>query len=171
MQPSTRVPSFDALKWIGERSPSLQRFLRRGLQPLLHFALMWNMFEGQLCDSSVSVQKLREVAITLAQRRFAASPDAKAFLDFIRTRYFADGRVTERFYSLNLRSEHQRNAVFSVLSGATSDPAEAIFAQLLVVYRYRNNTFHGLKEIAEVFGSQVLFDQAARFLGAVLDAA
>jgi hypothetical protein len=170
--PSTpaRQP-FNALEWIGTRAPSLQRFLGHGSQPLLHFALMWNMFEGQLCEASVSVAKLRKVAELLAQRNLASHPDAISFLQFVRGRYWDNNAVTYRFHALNLRSTQESNAVTAVLSGEATGAAEVIFAQLLVVYRYRNNTFHGLKEIAEVLGSQELFNEAARFLSAALERA
>jgi len=171
MQTQKSPRAFDAIEWIGTRAPSLQRFLGHELQPLLHFALMWNMFEGQLCDSSASVPTLEEVAARLAQRGFATHPAAESFKKFIQDRYFTNGTLTDKFHSLRLRSDQERTAVLSAVSGKAENPSDIIFAQLLVVYRYRNNTFHGLKEIAEVFGSQVLFDEAARYLGAVLDVA
>jgi len=99
--------SFNAIDWIGAREPSLQRFLAHDSQPLLHFALMWNMFEGQLCEASASVPKLREVAELLVQRDLSSHPSAVAFLQFIRERYWENNAVTPRFHALRLRSEQE----------------------------------------------------------------
>ncbi|ALT78962.1 hypothetical protein [Paucibacter sp. KCTC 42545] len=167
----TPLESFDAIRWIGERQPSLQRHLGPGSQPLLHFALMWNMFEGELCDSSASSAKLREVAVRLAERGLLAHPSAQAFRQFVEERYWDGEKVTERFAFLRLRSAAENVAVSGVLSGQIAESEGVIHALLLVVYRYRNNTFHGLKEVAEVLGSPELFDQGARFLGAALECA
>jgi hypothetical protein len=169
MPTDTSDQPFDAIEWIGARQPSLQRYVGHGSQPLLHFALMWNMFEGELCDASASVSKLRSVADLLAQRELLSHPAATTFVDFVRDRYWANESVTNRFHSLCFRTAHESNAVIAVLSGEAVSTPEIIYAMLLVIYRYRNNTFHGLKEVAEVLGSQELFDQSARFLGAALE--
>ena len=168
--PRTPNSSFDAIDWMVGRQPGLARYLRFDPQPLLHFALMWNMFEAEVCDCSASVTKLRTVANTLASRDFAGHPQAVSFLTFLRERYWAKTGPTDYMFGLRFRTEEERCLVSEVLSAQKPSPPESIFAQLLVVYRYRNNTFHGLKSIAEIFGSSILFDQSARFLAAALEA-
>jgi len=167
--PNNSATSFDAIQWIGARQPSLQRYFGEGSQPLLHFALMWNMFEGELCDSAANPAKLKEVSALLAQRGLMTHRSSEAFLKFLQERYWNGKELTGRFQFLRLRSAAEVAVVSEMLSGGTTDPVKVIHALLLVVYRYRNNTFHGLKEIAEVLGGQELFDQSARFLGAALE--
>lgn len=168
---TTTPASFDAIQWIGKRQPSLQRYFDQGSHSLLHFALMWNMFEGELCDSSANSTKLREVSATLAQRGLMTHPTSQGFLKFVQERYWDGKELTGRFQFLHLRSVAEVATVSEMLSGQTTDPPSVAHALLLIVCRYRNNTFHGLKEITEVLGSPELFDQSAKFLSAALECA
>ena len=130
---------------------------------------MWNMFEGELCKTSANVRKLSQVGVLLARRGLMLHSSSKSFLKFVQDRYWNENELTGKFQSLHLRSAAEVAAVSEMLSCKTTDQARVVYALLLIVYRYRNNTFHGLKEIEEVLGSPELFDQSARFLGAVLE--
>ena len=168
---SSSSSKFDAIRWICDRQPSLERYVEFGSVPLLHFTLMWNMFEGSLCDASASPAKLKAVANTLAQTILLEKSADREFLDFTKERYWTDGAPSHRFSFLRLRSAAEVDVVINVISGNSANDADVIYGLLLIVYRYRNNTFHGLKEVANVFGSPELFEQSSRFLSIVLDCA
>ena len=168
MNAPVNVP-FNAVEWIARQQPSLRRFVLSEHHPLLHFALMWNIFEGEACECSASIDKLRRVAETLAARQFATHHQAVAFMAFLRSRYWRDKGLTTRFVALRFRTPKEEELVSRVLGREATSAADTIFAQLLVVYRYRNNTFHGLKTITDIFGSAELFDESARFLAATME--
>ncbi len=66
-------------------------------------------------------------------------------LAYFRNRYFDEGVHNERFEHLNLRDNDQPTLVFEVLSNLTNNIQNIVSALLIIVYRYRNNFFHGLK--------------------------
>jgi len=66
-------------------------------------------------------------------------------LQYFRKRYFRDGMYTEEFEGLRLRGNDFRPLVENVLSGENSDAADNVIALFVILYRLRNNLFHGNK--------------------------
>lgn len=78
-------------------------------------------------------------------------------LAYFRRRYFAQGEFTYHFQCLNLRPVDQPELVEAVISGANNEPRDRVLAVLLIIWRFRNNLFHGAK------WSYRLRDQRANF--------
>jgi hypothetical protein len=83
-----------------------------------------------------------------------------AELAYFRDRYFADGAITYHFPFLELRPSDHPDVVRAVVEGANNDPRDRMLALLMIVWRLRNNLFHGAKW---AYG---LRDQRANFIRA-----
>ena len=68
-----------------------------------------------------------------------------AELAYFRRRYFANGGFTHHFPHLNLRSADYPDLVQAVLDGSNNDPRDRLLVLLMIVWRLRNNLFHGEK--------------------------
>ncbi|WP_217431917.1 hypothetical protein [Duganella vulcania] len=66
-------------------------------------------------------------------------------LAYFRQRYFANGAFTHHFTHLHLRPADQPVIVQSVIEGGNSDPRDCLLTVLMIVWRFRNNLFHGAK--------------------------
>lgn len=67
-------------------------------------------------------------------------------LAYFRGRYVgADGEFTHHYAHLNLRPADQPALIGRVLCDETDDVSEIAAGVLIIVYRYRNNLFHGEK--------------------------
>ena len=74
--------------------------------------------------------------------------DAVAFarsLAYFKDRYFQNGMATEHFRGLNLRRNDEPSLVEAVLKGENTNPIDGVIVLLIVVFRLRNNLFHGAK--------------------------
>ncbi len=64
---------------------------------------------------------------------------------YFRNRYFANGEVTHHFQHLNLRQSDHPDLVRSVIGGESDTPRDKVLCLLMIVWRLRNNLFHGEK--------------------------
>ena len=83
-------------------------------------------------------------SLTVDDGRFDQVPFGPA-LAYCRDRYFQQGAPTDHFQHLHLRNNDKPALVEAVLRGDNDDPADCVVVVLIVVYRFRNNLFHGAK--------------------------
>lgn len=135
---------------------------------ILCFALLWSLFEAKALNSSASAKALVELVHNKAEE---GRLDAHAFTDclaYFRARYYADGRFTADFDGLKLRRNDNHELVQQVLNGTNDDPADSVAVTLIIVYRLRNNLFHGIKWAYGIQGQRQNFEQANNALMAAI---
>jgi len=137
-------------------------------EALQRFTLLWTLFEAQVLESSASARKISEEIRNL-------EPDIilgdwfTEHLDYFSGRYVDGNNTNHRFDNLHLRNNDKPNLVRDVLTGKNADPASQLIGCLIIVYRFRNNFFHGIKW---AYGLQDQFDNfthSARLLIKVLE--
>jgi len=162
--------SFNAVDWMMERHPSLHRSGREQFEHVLHFALMWNMFESSVCNQSASLQALEAAVDELERNNLLGDIEFNSFLSYFQNRYVSNREFTERFPHLRLRSRDREQLVREVLLGNETNPSSVALTCLLIVYRYRNNLFHGIKEIYDIGNQKDLFEQSSMLLAKIMEA-
>lgn len=111
------------------------------------FCVMWAVFEcTQLADANVAVDELEHVAHRLTRNNVNFDEQ----LAFWTNRYIENGLTNERFEKLGFRYEPHKSLVASVLLREQTDTCKINHAILLIVYRLRNNLFHGNKDITRI---------------------
>jgi hypothetical protein len=161
---------FDAVEWMLSRHPGLARNGREQFDQARNFALMWNMFESYVCNQSASVGTIEAAINRLKEDNLLERVDFESYLSFIKDRYTSGDSFTVRFPHLNLRSRDRESLVRDVLLGENNQDKDVALACLIVVFRYRNNLFHGIKEINELGSQSELFERSSRLLAQVLEA-
>lgn len=81
-------------------------------------------------------------------------------LAYFRSRYCEDGKFTYHFDHLHLRAGDKPDLVKRALKGETADLSELAAAVLIIVYRFRNNLFHGIKWAYQIQGQLENFNHA-----------
>ena len=88
---------------------------------------------------------------------------------YFRQRYVSDGQTNHKFESLHFRRNDRRELVEAVLLGHEATAIEIVKALLIIVFRLRNNLFHGIKWAYEMRDQQRNFENAIAVLTRVLD--
>lgn len=132
------------------------------------FTLLWSLFEARLTNTSASIP-----TITAAMERLEAAgvlylPELERPLAYFRDRYAPGGAVLPRFEALRLNGQG-RPIVERVLRDEPAGPAEIATALMIIVYRLRNNLFHGNKWNDGIQDQRENFKNANQILMALMD--
>lgn len=138
---------FDASEWIIDYiGVHLDDDTKSTVQ---NFTMMWNIFEEFLCKNSANVPEFVKVAEKFDPEK--VSPETLQKLQdcllFWGFRYRTPDGFSDRFLSLDFRRNDRQDLVEAVLLGREVDPKQKFLALMIIVYRLRNNLFHGKKSI------------------------
>jgi len=152
------IAAFDPLAWVNEYTQPAIPINDEVFGPILHFSLMWNLFERDSCGreaTPLSIEKAVQTAF--AEGKLTLEP-FQEHLQYFRDRSQRNGMSIEQYLNaLKMKSQNARYLVGGVLSGALTDPNNAIHALLLIAHRIRNNLFHGEKDVAMLHTQSHLF--------------
>jgi hypothetical protein len=148
------------LEWLEQAVPGFNYLADAERQAILHFALLWSLFESKALQTKASARAIH----LLVQKREAEgrlnAADFQPSLIYFQDRYFANGEFTDHFQGLLLRRNDEPELVQQVLSGQTSAPVAVVTGLFIVIYRLRNNLFHGVKWAYGIRGQQGNFEHA-----------
>jgi hypothetical protein len=136
---------------------------------IMHFSLLWSFFEAEALHTNASANNILALVHEWASNgRLNIAPFATS-LAYFRDRYFNQGMFAESFQGLNLRRNDSPDLVREVLKGDNTNEADTVSALLIVVFRLRNNLFHGVKWAYGIRGQLDNFTNANTVLMAALD--
>ena len=125
------------------------------------FTVLWNVFESAHCKRWVSVAAIERLADRLGPH-FVLPENLLIARHFWLDRYVIAGETNHLFEGLHLDRNKREDFVRRVLLNANAPSDDWFKALLLIVYRLRNNLFHGEKGIPD------LNDQAKNLSNACL---
>ncbi len=159
----------NAWKWLKGKAPGFTELSVTEQNAIRDFSFLWSLFESRVLDSSGSARRIFDVVEAWND---AGELDGGLFdeqLNYFKDRYFADHEFTYHFDNLHLRPSDRAPMLRGVLNGSDNDPAHRIATSLIIVFRYRNNLFHGLKWQYELAGQLDNFNAANAILMKTLD--
>ncbi|RMB02744.1 hypothetical protein BXY39_3095 [Eilatimonas milleporae] len=133
------------MQWLLEKAPGFQVLREQDRDAIFSFTFLWTLFEARVMGNFARADLIRVKvdewydAGTLNADRYDAE------LAYFRQRYYANGDFTIHFRRLRLRAVDQLDIVQSVLDGRSNDPRDRLLTLLMIVWRFRNNFFHGEK--------------------------
>ncbi|EJN6713692.1 hypothetical protein RAL01_004397, partial [Vibrio vulnificus] len=157
-----RVP-----EWINTSLSSDINLNEQTLNLVADFTLIWSIFEAAEDDNSGIINRIAKFSIDAAKDNFDVAI-VEAPLEFWTNRYVTQGEVNYSFSQLNFRKDEEKDLVSSVLLGRETLLAAKIHAVLLIIYRLRNNLFHGIKDIALLNEQCDNFEVAIKYLQSLL---
>ena len=157
------------IDWLNQHVPGFAELTLEEREAIEHFTLLWSLFEARALNFDASCR-----AIDALARQWIADNwvDFDVFaepLAYFQDRYFENGVPTRHFEFLNLRPNDQPNRVRAVLSRNNQTPADCLSALLIVVYRLRNNLFHGEKWVYGLRDQRTNFEHASEVLMRALE--
>jgi len=135
----------DTSNWLKRSVPGFAQLSDDELSAIVDFSLLWGLFESRVLDTSASAARICSVAKSWRAADLLDASICEVEISFFRKRYFENGAFTYHFDHLHLRNNDREPLVRSVLDGSDSDPANCLATALIIVFRYRNNLFHGVK--------------------------
>jgi len=90
-------------------------------------------------------------------------------LAYFRARYYRHGGLDPRFDGLMFRKPDRKKWVGDVIRGAKDDPRDRLLCLLVIVWRLRNNLFHGEKWDGQLQDQRENFINANSVLMRLLD--
>lgn len=133
------------MEWLKAKAPGFNELSEDEQNAIADFSLLWSLFENRILSTEGNVAG---ICAAVEDWHAAQTLDVAAFsaeLSYFRHRYYAEGAVTYHFAHLNFRKPDRKPLVNAVMDGSDNDPRSVMAAILIIVFRYRNNLFHGEK--------------------------
>jgi hypothetical protein len=163
------MTTFSAKNWINTNCFGGDTLKRATVDVVSNFTLMWNLFEGIVCDNHADIRAFEKVAEKIAQRA-SLFPEIEEGVRFWSARYFTGARFNDLFQGLHFRPRDCREHVEAVLRSEKNDPQSQVLSVMIIIYRLRNNLFHGLKTIDTLNNQVPNLTMACRALAAIMQA-
>lgn len=155
--------------WLEARAPGFQDLPADDRRAIFDFAFLWSLFEAEIMEANARVDRITEKVDAWAAGDMLGADLYDGELAYFRDRYFADGELTYHYPFLDLRKSDHPAVVEAVIRGANNDPRDRILALLMIVWRLRNNLFHGAKWAYQIKDQRENFTQANAVLMRVLE--
>ncbi|RDL47745.1 hypothetical protein BLJAPNOD_05467 [Ensifer sp. M14] len=158
-----------SMQWLLARAPGFHALPEEDRAAIFNFTFLWSLFEAQVMGNFARADLICAKA---DEWQDAGTLDADQYdgeLAYFRQRYFANGQFTHHFAHLHLRPADQPDLVRSVLDGSNNDPRDRLLTVLIIVWRFRNNLFHGEKWTYQLQGQHANFTHANAVLMRLLE--
>ena len=158
----------DTFDWLQEYAPGFQALSEAERRAIAEFLFLWSLFEAKVLNEHGSASVIVASSARWAGNGLLTVETFGQELAYFRNRYVADGQFSHHFDHLQLRRNDMEGLVRRVLNGEDGSLANIAATVLIIVYRFRNNLFHGLKWSYELQGQLENFMHANKALkGAV----
>ncbi|MBL0085195.1 MAG: hypothetical protein IPP44_00535 [Ideonella sp.] len=161
----------NTLQWLAQQEDGLSAIPAVETKAMMEFSLLWAYFEARLLRSEASGRSIVRLAEHLAADSTTNLEKLNEPLAYWRARYFHQGDFTHNFDALLLRRADNVAVVQAVLNGQDNTPKSVLVCLLTIIYRFRNNLFHGMKWAYGLRGQAGNFERANNVLIAVSEMA
>lgn len=158
-------------KILEKYAPGFDRLSEGERQTIHCFSLLWTVFEFQILESEATVEKIKNKIYEWGKGDKLKDQWFSDTLNYFIDRYIdkKTGEPNEKFTSLRFRNNDDKAFVISALKGISKNYSEQLAACLMIVYRFRNNFFHGVKWADKMRGQKDNFDYSIELLKGCLD--
>lgn len=157
----------DPEEWLRDKVNGYAQLGRNDVLAIQSFTFLWSIFEARRLNNHGDVPAIRAIV-----DRYAAAlrpePYQEAVAHF-RGRYFDGNALTDNFRRLFLPERDYKTLVEHFVRGEALTLRETVTALLIIVYRIRNNLFHGNKWDGDMQDERMNFSHANDVLIAFMD--
>jgi hypothetical protein len=167
------IKAFDELEWIKNFFDNGVELNNEGIDRVRNFSLLWNIFETFACNRRADITTISTAVDTINEKEKITTDLISEHLSYFKERYFnEDDSPKELFEGLKFRLGRSDRAakqkVTETLTEKIDNPTENLKSLLFILYRFRNNLFHGEKEVIRLNGQIDNFTVANDLLTKVL---
>ena len=157
------------IDWLSERERAYCNLREGEKNAISSFFLIWSYFESQLLDCRAGRRKFENLAALLDQNDKTKDINLDEYVKYFQERYVDNGNLNDRFDYLHMEeSNNPEEVVRMLLDNECSDKIK-IIGCLFIVYRYRNNLFHGPKWKYLLSEQQKNMENSSRLLIKIMD--
>ena len=153
-----------ALDWLAGQQDGFGNLPKADQKEMMAFSLLWAYFEARLLDANASPKTIVRLVTGIADAKKLRPELLAEPIAHWRARYVHAGKFSHHYHFLNLRPNDNIKTVNAVLLSQDESPKALLICALTIVYRYRNNLFHGLKWAYGLKGQKGNFVVASRVL-------
>ncbi|MCU7837968.1 MAG: hypothetical protein KZQ94_01150 [Candidatus Thiodiazotropha sp. (ex Troendleina suluensis)] len=155
--------------WLNLNAPGYENLTQDEKDAIMHFSLLWSLFEAQVLNTSASANAIQSKIKTWHESGLIDPVEFEQFKFYFIHRYVENGELNNRFEHLRLWLGDKPELVRSVLKEADNSIENIVTALLIIVLRYRNNFFHGIKWAYEFHDQLDNFNAANNLLMKVIE--
>ena len=139
------------------------------IESVKNFALLWNLFERYFCDKHASLSKIQKNINKMIANNYSFPQIIyNDYFNDYQQRYLSGGRTNQSFEALlfrdNASDKKYKKLLKSILENSEAEANKKVFACFIIIYRLRNNLFHGSKNIATIARQNDNFIKANKVL-------
>ena len=136
-------------RWLKNFSPEYRRLSSSERMAIRDFAILWSFFEGGCLGTHASYQTIKRAVDYWCEIGLVRPKLFEKSAVYFRDRYYSGGHPTDKFRGLRLGhgSQNVRDHIVSVFENRDATLEDETLMVFLVIYRFRNNLFHGVKGI------------------------
>ncbi|MCB9397379.1 MAG: hypothetical protein H6510_06165 [Acidobacteria bacterium] len=135
----------ETLEWLSIKVSGFAKLTEDELDAIDDFSFLWNLFEGKIMNRRCDLPLIRNYVQQLEERGGLEILEVEWYVRYLRNRYLKDGDVTDYYYGLNLGVHNNTKEVLETLRNEDASKLVKVIGCLIVIYRLRNNLFHGEK--------------------------
>jgi hypothetical protein len=158
--PDSASSKSEALKWLSQKVPGFAQLSKKEITAINNFCFLWSLFETRCLNGNGNISTIASAANRISKKIEVRSQEFDNALNYFKRRYVFDGSMTSKFEGLRFRGNDKRSDVEQVLLGNDTAKKSELQAILIIIYRLRNNLFHGMKW-ADAFADQLSNFQTA----------
>lgn len=155
--------------WLKANLPGFANLSLAERRAIADFTFLWTLFEARILATRGSAQAITSAVTGWYQAGQLAVNSFDGELAYFRSRYFENGEFTHHFDGLHLRQNDNPALVRGVIDGSDNGDQNRVIAILTILFRYRNNLFHGIKWQYHFVDQLENFRQANAILKRVLE--
>ena len=150
----------NVIKWINEKiiNEGTDRIEATDIDEIRDFALLWNLFESIFCNRNANLPKIFQVVDNCVNHLVEEKYDT--IFQYFYNRYKND---SDKLEALRLKGD-AKSIVEHVLNDTYVDKNNKLKFIMSIIYRYRNNLFHGEKNMRYIQLQKENFKQTNAFL-------
>ena len=163
------LSTMNPIDWLCKNAHGFSNLSEEERAAIMHFALLWSLFEAEALDTNASASNILALVNKWADQDLLNIAAFTQSLAYFKDRYFKNGLLTDDFSGLDLRKNDKPTLVSAVLKGENTNPTDCVAVLFIIVFRLRNNLFHGKKWAYEIRGQLDNFAHANDALMAALE--
>jgi len=148
------------IEWLEKNAYGFSALSEPEREAISNFSLLWSFFESRALATRGSSLAILALTHKWSSQGLLDVQNFSTSLQYFQQRYYSNSEATPHLESLKLRANDCPELVNAVLKSENTDPADCVAALLIIVYRLRNNLFHGAKWAYGIQGQFENFNNA-----------
>lgn len=161
--------TLETMMWLERKVPQFSSLGQDEREAIYDFSFVWSLFEGSVLNCHCNVREIRQLASNLEQRNKLGDIQLAPYIVYLQNRYYVDGRLTSPYKHLHVERSGNPAEVVEMLCNQSCVEAVRLIGCLVVVFRLRNNLFHGEKWRYQLQGQLDNFRHANEFSRSLMD--